>query len=328
MRKIILLLLVFLGSVGTACSTLPSWANDPYSGYSKTDYICAVGFGKNQAEADLEAKKEIAGFFGTSVNSSTELTSSDSSGSGFSSSFSSRSSAQVNADDIVGIEIDKRFSEGSQFVSHAILGKKSAITFYAGQIANYITKVTNVQDYIQKDMGSMYAIEDLSELIDAYNGYQKSLRIYNALSSVPYKTVLTEIPDISSISQQVFSSTEISLKVSGDDSGRIESTIKAFLTDCGLSIARRKARNVVDVSVSLENTEVKGNPYKFCRYSFSVSITDEVYGEQVFGFSSSGREGQNTYDQAKTRAINSLEKIIKNEFAVKFEESFGLRPGK
>jgi hypothetical protein len=94
-----------------------------------------------------------------------------------------------------------------------------------------------------------------------------------------------------------------------------------------LSVARRKA-SVVDVSILFENTEVKGSPFKFCRYSISVSITDETFGEQVFEFSASGREGQNSYEQAKTRALSSVEKIIGNEFADKFEEKFGLRPNK
>lgn len=328
MRKIILLLLILFASVGMACSSMPSWTNDPYSGYSKADFICAVGFGKTQAEADMEAKKEIAGFFGTSVSANTEVSSSESSSSGFSSSFSSKASAQVNADDIVGIEIDKRYSEGKQFVSHAVLEKKSAITFYAGQIMNYITKTTNSEGFIKEDMGSMYALADLSDLVEAYNGYQKSLRIYNALSSTPFVSVLTEVPDISLISQQVFSSIEVTVKVSGDVDGRIESAIKAFLTECGLSIARRRSRNVVDVSITLEESEVKGNPYKFCRYSMKVSIVDETFEEQVFEFSASGKEGQNSYDQAKTRAVNTLEKMFKNEFADKFEEKFGIRPNK
>ena len=328
MRKIILSVLILFAAAAIGFSSMPAWVSNPYFGYSSDDYVCASGFGRTQDEADTEARKEIAGFFGTSVYSNTEMSASESSVTGYESSFSSAVHAKVDSDDIVGISIDRRYKENGQYASHAILSRRSACSYYSGQIETYAKKITDASGYVFEDLGSMYALEDLADLTDAVNRYQKSLRIYNALSPEPYSSTLTEVPNLNPISQQVLSSIEVSVKISGDDNGRIESAVKSFLTGCGLSVARRKARNVVDVSILFENTEVKGSPFKFCRYSISVSITDETFGEQVFEFSASGREGQNSYEQAKTRALSSVEKIIGNEFADKFEEKFGLRPNK
>lgn len=326
MRKVILFTVILFASVGMAFPAMPDWAENPYYGYSKTDYVCAAGFGKTQSEADMNAKKEIAGFFGTTVSSSTEIYASESSIYGASASFSSTASAKVNVDDIVGIEIDKRTKDGNQFISHAVLAKKPALTFYAGRLMNSAMKIADYEQLIMSELGSMYALGDLSELAKAYDKYQKDLRIYNAISTTPFVSAQTESMDINMISQLALSSIEVSIKVSGDVDGKIESAIKSFITGCGLSISRRNATNKVNVDITLENAEVKGNPYKFCRYSIKVSVFDETFGEQIFEFSASGREGQNSYDQAKTRAVNSMEKIITSEFADRFEEEFGIRP--
>jgi hypothetical protein len=68
-RKTLISFIMPLILLVAACSTTGGWIENPYSQYPEADYVCAVGRGYSQDEADLDARKELASVFGLAVNS-------------------------------------------------------------------------------------------------------------------------------------------------------------------------------------------------------------------------------------------------------------------
>jgi hypothetical protein len=110
-KKILISFIIPLILLVAACSTTGGWIENPYSQYPAADYVCAVGRGYSQDEADLDARKELASVFGLAVNSTITRTVAETTDLGttdYSEYLLSTTQASVNVDNLYGVEIVKR----------------------------------------------------------------------------------------------------------------------------------------------------------------------------------------------------------------------------
>ncbi|MCQ2398856.1 MAG: LPP20 family lipoprotein, partial [Sphaerochaetaceae bacterium] len=177
LRKFTVLLFVF--SVPALLFAVPQWVSDPYCEFPQSDYICGIGSGSTLTDADNAAKTEIAGFFGTSVDSQIRSFSSYGSASDSEEIFETDSVSAIVVDDISGIRIDSRHFSNDMFYSHAVLKKSSAAMYCAEKIPALEKQLLQIQTLIKDTQGSFSAMQDCERYTKIYDKYLKNIRMVN-----------------------------------------------------------------------------------------------------------------------------------------------------
>ncbi|MDR2574923.1 MAG: hypothetical protein LBC52_00605 [Treponema sp.] len=129
---------------------------------------------------------------------------------------------------------------------------------------------------------------------------------------------------VKSLAQNAGRSIVVTVKVDGDNGGRIE---KAFTESLNLRGFRTSAAGdnpyVLSASLQLEGVDiVNPNNYKFARYILNYSLKDRG-GVELFSSSDNGREGHTSESEARQRAIRAAEQLIATTgFAANFDAFF------
>jgi hypothetical protein len=124
---------------------------------------------------------------------------------------------------------------------------------------------------------------------------------------------------VKSLAQNAGRSIVVTVKVSGDNSGRIEKAFTESLNSRGFRTAGDNSY-ILAASFQLEGVDiVNPNNYKFARYILNYSFKDKG-GVELFSASDNGREGHLTESEARQRAVRAAEQVIVSSgFAVNFD---------
>jgi len=126
---------------------------------------------------------------------------------------------------------------------------------------------------------------------------------------------------VKSLAQSAGRSIVITVKVNGDNNGRIEKAFTESLNSRGFrTSAAGDNAYVLAASFQLEDVDiVNPNNYKFARYILNYSLKDRSSVE-LFSASDNGREGHLTESEARARAVRAAEQLIASTgFAVNFD---------
>jgi hypothetical protein len=125
---------------------------------------------------------------------------------------------------------------------------------------------------------------------------------------------------VKSLAQSVGRSIVVTVRVNGDNSGRIEKAFTESLNSRGFrTSAAGDNPYVLAASFQLEDVDLKNPSNKFARYTLNYSLKDRG-GVELFSSSDNGREGHLTESEARQRAIRAAEQhIASNGFAVNFD---------
>jgi len=125
---------------------------------------------------------------------------------------------------------------------------------------------------------------------------------------------------VKSLAMNAGRSIVVTVKVDGDNGGRIEKAFTESLNSRGFRTgAAGNNPYVLAASFQIENVDVANNNNKYVRYILNYSLKDKG-GVELFSSSDNGREGHITESEARQRAVRTAEQsIVSNGFAANFD---------
>jgi len=129
---------------------------------------------------------------------------------------------------------------------------------------------------------------------------------------------------VKSLAQNAGRSIVVTVKVDGDNGGRIEKAFTEALNSRGFrTSAAGDNPYVLSASLQLEGVDIANpNNYKYARYILNYSLKNKA-GVGLFSSSDNGREGHLTESEARQRAIRTAEQLIATTgFAANFDAFF------
>ncbi len=311
--------------------TSTAWTTNPYKGYDKDSYICAVGRGATAEEADLAARKELASLFGMQVQSTVSRTYMESSierdganTEGSSEMFTSMASSTVNVDDLYGVEIAKRTSKDGEHISLAVMERRTTAEYYKSKLDSSVQRLQSLESDVLENLGTLKALERAVEYVRLCDECNVSTVMYNYLSgdSLPF----TDMSKGYGLHDKALDAMVLEVEVSGDDSGAVEASIGRILTDAGLSVSNGSRTPTAKVMVEITWSERKGtgvaSSFTFALYNAEVSFVDIAGNEAVMVESFKGREGHRSYEGAKSRALSSFVKELDSKLSSILEDTY------
>jgi hypothetical protein len=333
MRKSISIIMAVLLLAGLliSCSST-AWTENPYGSFPQSDYVCAVGRGKNADEADLAARKELASLFGMTVQATVSRTILETSmnrdgnkSDSFGEFFTSTASMNVTADNLYGVEIAKRTSEkDGTCISLAVMERKVTTDFYLARLKSDGEEIQFLKASIPSLIGTMKAVEDATSLVRKSNDYNTSVVMCNYLSG-------KEIPFVSlaegyELHKKAREAVVLEINVEGDDSGAVKSAVSKIFTDAGLAVSNGTKTPTAKADVSIVWRESAGtgvaSSFIFADYNADVSVIDLAGNQTLLVFSAKGKEGHQSYEGAKARATTALVNTIEGNFRAQFADTF------
>ncbi|MBR2281332.1 MAG: LPP20 family lipoprotein [Spirochaetales bacterium] len=322
---------LLLAGLLVSCAS-SKWVSDPYASYPQADYVCAVGKGSTQDEADLAARRELAALFGMSVQSTisrtlveTSVERDGRSSESFSEFFTSNATTTVNVDNLYGVEIAKRTTEkDGRSVSLAVMEKKATADYYLARLKSDKEEIDGLKASIAPNFGKLKAISDSVSIIRKVNDYNTSVVMCNYLTGgeIPFMS----LAEFSELYRQAMDAVVVDVVVEGDPSGAVKSAVDKIVTGCGLSVAAGNSEPTAKVAVTVVWRESAGtgvaSSFLFADYNADISLVDLADGESIFVRSYKGKEGHQTFESAKARAITDLVGQIEDEFGPAMREVF------
>jgi len=128
---------------------------------------------------------------------------------------------------------------------------------------------------------------------------------------------------VKTLAQNAGRSIIVTVKVDGDNGGRIEKAFTECLNSRGFRTgAAGDSPYVLAASFQLEDADFKDQSIKYVRYVLNYSLKDRR-GVELFSSSDNGREGHITESEARQRAIRAAEQLIASSgFAANFDAFF------
>lgn len=327
MKKLLIVLFAFM--LFSCATGKDAWVKDPYSMYPQSDYVCAVGYGHNPEEAAINAKRELASLFGMSIEAVTKRSLSEEyrdNGIGISETyselFSSDTQTTVFVDNLFGVRIAEEIEKDGKFIALAVMEKAPTIAQYRKELPFMKNALVENESSIAANSGSFYSIGMANDYYKNVEQYNAHVGIYNYLSGADY-----EYYDLSKAQKVVIDASSLvslSVDVEGDESGAVNAALSEVFTDNGFRVLDCGSNPTSVASVKIAWSEFKGigNPFTFANYNVKVSIYDTDSGKSVFVYDFEGKEGHQTFDGAKTRAIRNITEIIENEFKEKLFSTY------
>lgn len=329
MKKLICAAIVVL--LLCSCSST-SWMTKPYSLYSQDKYVCGVGYGATQAEADQAARKELASLFGMNVQAVTSRVLTDASvdkngvkEESYSDIFVSSTDISVNMDNLYGVEIAKRsVTKDGRYVSLAVLNRKANIDYYSANISSVKKTLESQKTAAKSGLGALATVQKAAEFVVSCNDYNTQVVMYNYLSGANEEFVsLSEGYDLYS---NAVNSVVLEVSVEGDVNGIVKTAMSEIFTKAGFTVSNGTQTPTARASVTISWTETPGtgvaSSFTFANYNADVSLVDLAKNETVMVYSSKGKEGHQDVTNAKARCMNGFVKQLQEEFVPAVNERY------
>ncbi len=239
--------------------------------------------------------------------------------------FTSMASSTVNVDDLYGVEIAKRTtSKDGGYISLAVMERRTTAEYYRSKLDSSIQRLQSLEDDVLENLGTLKALERSVEYVRLCDECNVSTVMYNYLAgdSLPF----TDMSKGYSLHDRALNAMVLEVEVSGDDSGAVKAFIGRILTDAGLSISNGSQTPTAKVSIEITWSEQKGtgvaSSFTFALYNAAVSFVDIAGNEAVTVESFKGREGHQSFEGAKSRALSSFVKELDSKLSSILEDTY------
>jgi len=229
---------------------------------------------------------------------------------------------------LIGLQVESWANPHGRSYANARMNRKECSTRYSAMIRENEKVIEGFFEEAERNPRTFEAFQTLNL---AYNFAVVTDNLYSLLTVLDPSAISTRpsygnAGAVKSLAQNAGRSIIVTVKMSGDNSGRIE---KAF-TECFNSRGFRTNTGgvndnsyVLAGSFQLEDV-ILANPnnYKYARYILTYSLKNKD-GAELLSSSENGREGHLTESEARQRAIRAAEQsIVSTGFAVNFDAFF------
>jgi hypothetical protein len=312
----------------------PAWVSSPYDVYDQRIYVAAVGYGSNRAAAERNAFAALTAVFGQSIQAEfsnlTNYSEAVNNGSiDVSENNAVREAVKTSSemDSLVGAEIAGVWqnSAGKDWYAAAVLKKESAMSLYSSLVQDnlrLINEITNIPDPEKNSLEAFSRYQLAATVADANELYSNLLSVLGGASAGSKLTDIKKGGDYRLEAAKIARNIPIAVKVDGDMQNRIGNAFAVAIGRIGFKSGGNKNRYVLNVAVNLEDANLPGNQFQFCRYNIDAYLTDTVNESRLAPYNITGREGHTAMREAEIRAVSSAAKKIEAEYERVFYNFF------
>lgn len=309
---------------------MPEWIILPSSVYPSESYMNGTGSGKDRESAELEAVRNLSSVFGQTVKSTSlaskkmEQALSDGKVS-FSSSgnLQQNITSQIEAENLIGIEIAEYFYSSSEkkWYAIAVLDREKTAAVYQELIRKNDAVVRKSVKESEKNPGSFYGYSEISFALDIASENDrllKNLSVVDSDKGISLGKEIISVQNVQSAQKKFAENIIIYVNVNGDSDNKIKSAFQEIFSKYGFKTSPvKKEKYALDGKYSSEIS--KKGKITYCVYTLDMDFSDSVESESLFAINLKGREGATSETDAKNRTYRILEKNIASEFSKNFD---------
>ncbi|MFO7896740.1 MAG: LPP20 family lipoprotein [Candidatus Cloacimonadales bacterium] len=298
----------------------PKWVDNPASAYPEAYYLSAIGEGDTRSYAENMAAANISRIFESQVKADQSVSNryseiADATGVSSSETTDIATNVNISSDQtLLNLKFGESYTDelGTVYVI-AYIDRMKTATIYENRIAEANAKIVEFikQGENIKSRTHSYAYLSAAKLFhDQLDVMLQQLDIISANS----RSMIELDYDANALQKklnQVAEEVTFSIDLTNDEAGKIESVLQQLLTSMGFRLSDNGLLKVQG-SVDFSETDLGRDDYVFVRYDLQLKIIDDR-GNIVAALSEKGREGQNSFAEAKARCVLKLQnKIEKN----------------
>jgi hypothetical protein len=249
----------------------PSWIYSPYDACAEDVELCAVGEAKSLAEADGQARSNLASIFEVRVTSEFNAQTSSQSIANWQGQVTQevQQSLQESVDQILEtVEIKKRFKDNGLTYSLASIDRIKASELIGGRL-------TKIDDELNTHW-SKRSRTNLRNIVRLYMEREKVNERYSILSGSSRPSLIT-FKEIMEWRESRLKTEPLALRI-GQAPGWMSEKLKELLTEAGFKLVKGDA----DKAISLNVDSIKEflNVQGFEKYTFTLNLTSFEKGEK------------------------------------------------
>ena len=316
-----------------AKNKMPEWIIVPSNVYPSDLYLNGTGSGENREMAELEAVKNLASVFGQTVISKKEkkkkMEQAISDGKiGFSSSgnLQQNITSQIQAENLIGIEVAEYFYNKSEkkWYAIAILEKAKTSAIYENFIQKNDDEVRKAVKNAEKDLKSFYGYSEIAFALEISLENEKLLKNLSVIDfekadSLSHKVV--PLQTLQSLQKNISDNITIFINLKNDEDNKIKSAFQDIFSKYGFKTSTTKKERYGLTGKYNSKISKKGK-VSYCTYTLDLQFSDYVEKEELFAINLKGREGAPSENDAINRTYRVLEKNIGTEFSENFDSYF------
>lgn len=313
-----------------AKNKMPEWIIVPSSVYPSELYLNGTGSGENREMAELEAVKNLASVFGQTVISqnvaSKKMEQAISDGKiGFSSSgnLQQNITSQIQAENLIGIEVAEYFYNKSEkkWYAIAILEKAKTSAIYENFIQKNDDEVRKAVKNAEKDFKSFYGYSEIAFALEIALENEKLLKNLSVIDfekadSLSHKVV--PLQTLQSFQKNIADNITIFINLQNDEDNKIKSAFQDIFSKYGFKTSTSKKERYGLTGKYSSEISKKGK-VSYCTYTLDLQFSDYLEKEELFAINLKGREGAPSENDAINRTYRVLEKNIGTEFSKNFD---------
>lgn len=319
---------VMFAMADTAQGEQPEWVKSPQKAFSQSQYLSAVGMGKNTVDAENSAIASIGKIIKQNVSSKVVTTEKDAvSSSGFSSSSSTLDEIIETysvVDALVGVKIHEFWWGNDGYVyALAYLNKAEAAQYYSRKISENESLIDDRLSFANSRKGSFDAFAAVQKAVRAAEENNQYMDILNAVQSSAYRAKKLSYGSEERVKEAAYDAAmaiSIDVSVKGTDDSRIANAVILMLSSYGFrtKLADEKSTAPYIIEADVEFMDVPSERNKYVRYVFNAALKEVSSGKILLPYSENKREGHTSASEAQQKALRTLEKSIVENYAQAF----------
>ncbi|GHT92214.1 hypothetical protein FACS1894140_3930 [Spirochaetia bacterium] len=311
----------------------PNWIQKPENAFNPAYYICGIGSGGSQEEADANAFANLISYFGQSVESNIqsvqvykETINGNSESLQIRDEISSEIKLSSSMNQLIGAKIYDRWHEpekqNQRYYAVAVMEKSEVIRIYTRLINDnlvLIEKLIALGSAEKTTINAAARYYCAADIADANAVFKNVLMV---LGVSPQGAGGGTGHDYRLSAEKIIAQIPIAIRVKGDVDGRISKAFAQVFSKRGFKTSVAAGAAAADRPYTLladfQTVDVPDSKYQYTRFVLSAALMGKD-GAELLSLSETGREGHTAQSEALQRAIHSAEMLItEGEFAREF----------
>ncbi len=323
--KILFLVFIFTQTIFPQ-EKFPEWITNPTNKYSEILFLIGIGSGDTKKDAEKNAIANLSLIFESKINvKETFETKHEETFSDENPNFKTQTKVNKNiqltsSQNLLNVKFGEFYIDNSG---------KNYVLCYIDRIETskiYLDKIINNEEkilyYIEKYKNEIDSVTKYAILNIAKKNCEENVPLlfqHRIISNIKIETKYNyeEILNLSSIVAKKIS---FSIFLENDGEKKITNKIASILNSFGF-VVNENAIFSINGKVDFNEIEVQQKQEKFVRWNILLNVSDNK-NNSIINFSDKGRDAHLTIDEAKERAIKSIEKKLETNFDKKISAFF------
>ena len=315
----------------------PLWVTDQEKAYPDRDWLCVVEaeqdvkLAQNAAVVRLsqvfrvdlvsitDANRQLAESIHNVMGKKVTITSQ-------SSSIAQELVSTSTVSGLIGLQVESWSNPNGRSYANARMNRRECSARYLSMIRDNEKAISGLMEEANRNPRTFEAYQMLNL---AYTFAQVTDNFHTLLTVLDPSAISTRpsygnAMALKSLADNAKRSIVVTVKVDGDNAGRIEKAFTETLNTRGFRTGSSgDSSYVLSASLQVDAADIaNANNYKYARYILNYSLKNKA-GVELFSSSDNGREGHTSDSEARQRAIRAAEQSIATTgFAVNFDAFF------